>query len=179
MRGRETSKQRRFRNSNGIKPMNATLIVHFQRVQKALLLSKCRLQNRDELSQWHLLFWFAVSLPSIDHAFGTTWRKLGDNLGRTLGQLCDHIVTIGGAFQSPAGASAPKWRDMTIAPLPALGLRRVKEMPTLKYSSLERTLGGHWQTHNTLTLGDNKLTNSCHCKKRSWMASNFQWMEAS
>ena len=51
MRGRETSEQRRFRNSNGIKPMNATPIVHFERVQKALLLSKCRLQNRDELSQ--------------------------------------------------------------------------------------------------------------------------------
>ena len=54
----------------------------------------------------------------------------------------DYSVTIGGAYQRPAGASAPKWRDMTIAPLPALGLRGVEEMPTLKYSSLERTLGG-------------------------------------
>ena len=59
-----------------------------------------------------------------------------------MGPHSDYSVTIDGTYQRPAGASAPKWRDMTIAPLPALGLRKGEEMPTLKYASLERTLGG-------------------------------------
>ena len=37
-----------------------------------------------------------------------------------MGPHSDYSVTIGGAYQRPAGASAPKWRDMTIARLPAM-----------------------------------------------------------
>ena len=46
----------------------------------------------------------------------------------------DYSVTIDGTYQRAAGASAPKWRDMTIARLP----KETEESSV----SLRRILGG-------------------------------------